>query len=82
MKISMNSIGNYNPYKINNSKNQINKTNNIKDVKNVTEINQSEKIFFKSMYPQNEKEINNYHFYEPTGKLSGVSLGSLFDKRG
>ncbi len=82
MKISTNYAGNYNPYKINNSKTQITKTDKVKDIKHVTEINQSEKAFFKSVYPNNEAEINNYHFYEPSGKLSGVSLGSLFDKRG
>ncbi len=82
MKISTNYAGNYNPYKINNNKNQIKKTNMVKELKSVTEINQSEKAFFKNLYPENEKEINNYHFYEPSGKLSGVSLGSLFDKRG
>ena len=82
MKISTNSIGNYNPYKISNQKLMLNKTTDVKDLQKVADLSKSEKNFFKSVYPDNTKEILDYHFYKSSGKMSGVSVGSLFDKRG
>lgn len=45
-------------------------------------INSDEKEFFVNLYPQNQNEITDYHFYQKSGKMSGVSVGSLFDRRG
>lgn len=45
-------------------------------------INQSEKRFFAEKYPDKSEEIMNYHYYERSGKLSGVKVGSILDRRG
>ena len=78
MKISTNSIGNYNPLKTQNTlainKNQI--------VNNDLKITKEEKSFFSKLYPSEKETIDNYHFYDKKGDKSGNSLGSLFDKRG
>jgi hypothetical protein len=86
MKISTNAIGNYVP--------QINKSAvsyqpEIKETKESTavsneqqNITSDEKNFFLQMYPSNSQEINSYHFYERSGKMSGVKIGSMFDRRG
>ena len=86
MKISTNAIGNYVP--------QINKAAityqpEVKETKDSTSISNEqqsitsdERNFFLQMYPSNSQEISNYHFYEKSGKMSGVKLGSIFDRRG
>ncbi|MGE5679442.1 MAG: hypothetical protein ACM34K_01045 [Bacillota bacterium] len=45
-------------------------------------ISNDEKNFFINLYPENKGEIVDYHFYQKTGKMSGVAVGSLFDRRG
>ncbi len=74
MKITNNSIGNYSLYSINKPL----ETTSI----SAEAVSKEEKIFFVKMYPQNKTEIMDYHFYQRTGKMSGVGLGSMFDKRG
>lgn len=86
MKISTNAIGNYVP--------QINKSAvayqpEVKETKESTavtneqqNITSDERNFFLQMYPSNSQEISNYHFYERSGKMSGVKIGSIFDRRG
>lgn len=81
MKISTNSIGNYKPV-IAQRNNQVNKTQETKKIKLDAKITNDEKTFFKKLYPQQEEEINKYHFYNKNGTKNGVSLGSLFDRRG
>lgn len=80
MKISTNSIGNYNPVisKNNTNVNQI-QTKKSTDIAKVTN---EEKKFFSKLYPNDTEQIENYHFYNKAGDKNGVSLGSLFDKRG
>jgi hypothetical protein len=77
MKITNNTIGNYSPYSLNNlpkvCKDAASSKNNISN---------EEKQFFAKLYPQDKSEIMDYHFYQPSGKMAGVSIGSLFDKRG
>ena len=46
------------------------------------EISQDEKNFFINKYPEQKSEIIDYHFYQKNGDMSGVKVGSLFDKRG
>lgn len=63
------------------------KTNNIPQVQQSgstkTEgITNDEKMFFMGLYPENQSEIVDYHFYQKSGKMSGVSVGTLFDRRG
>ena len=45
-------------------------------------ISNDERDFFLNLYPDNKEEIIDYHHYLRSGKMSGVSLGSLFDRRG
>ena len=81
MAVSMNSIGNYSAYGLNNAKG--NKTN-IKNAALVQSesINLDEKKFFAQMYPANQNEIMEYHYYERSGKMNGISVGTNIDRRG
>ena len=82
MTIGTNAVGNYAP--------KIQKTNTtvktqepqVQETKNEDMINRKEKKFFAGMYPENKTEIMNYHFYQKSGSMSGVSKGSLLDRRG
>ena len=83
MKINANAVGNYSPYNT--------KVNNVKPKQNIAETNETkkadlisneEKKFFTKIYPENKSEIMDYHYYKPSGRMSGVSVGSLFDRRG
>lgn len=78
--INTNSV-NYNPYIINKV---YNKNAQVKsDFPVVAEkITKEEKEFFTELYPEKKNEIIDYHFYQKSGKLSGVTKGSLFDRRG
>lgn len=97
MKINANTIGNYGPAYVNNAKPKfkVEENQNIaspealkqspivdKFEKSSQAVSSEEKKFFMNLYPENSKEIMDYHFYERNGKLSGVSVGSLLDKRG
>ena len=83
MKINANAVGNYSPYniKINNVKQPVNIAKS-EELKKSDTVTKEEKKFFAKMYPENKDEIIDYHFYKSSGKMSGVSVGSLFDKRG
>ena len=83
MKITPNAIGNYSPYnmKTNTVERKIN-TEQVSEQKKSEPISKEEKTFFTKMYPESKDEIIDYHFYRNTGKMSGVAVGSLFDKRG
>ncbi len=74
MKITTNSIGNYS---ISNHRMQ----NNIDNIKK-TDVTQEEKKFFASLYPEKQKEILSYEFYNAKGKVTGVTIGSIIDRRG
>ncbi|MGK9477047.1 hypothetical protein [Melioribacter sp. OK-6-Me] len=77
MKITTNSFGNYSLNRINQNQ-QIQRTQT--DKKN--ELTNAEKQFFANLYPEKTDEILKYEFYNAKGKVSGVAVGSLFDKRG
>jgi hypothetical protein len=89
MKIDLNPVGNYMPFNIRNVNRQA-KTNDPASIGSVQKTVQpkqgiltpEEKTFFTNLYPANKSEIIDYHFYEKNGKLSGVKIGSLIDKRG
>jgi len=83
MKIENNIVGNYGPA-INKNQALLNKpTGEITEkIKDDTKLSQDEKKYFANLYPENVKEIMDYHFYERNGKMSGVKLGSMFDRRG
>lgn len=88
MRIDTNSIGNYTPINVRNieRKQNLNDVSTSSQAKNVSSpkenLSAEEKDFFAKLYPQNKSEIVDYHFYERSGKLSGVKIGSLIDKRG
>lgn len=81
MKIITNNIGNYGPRQIS-EVNHIKRTTELEQDTKAEKVSTDEKKFFMELYPQNKTEITNYHFYQKTGKMSGVSLGSLLDRRG
>ncbi len=80
MGISTNSIGNYVSFNYNN----VNNTNAVKSTENVRSegITADEKNYFASKYPQNRQEIMDYHFYGNTGKMSGITVGTIINRRG
>lgn len=81
MKISTNNIGNYVPRYVPEIQSKPQPTAVQAEAK-AEKITPDEKNFFIDLYPQNKTEIADYHFYQKSGKMSGLSLGSLFDKRG
>ena len=89
MKITTNTIGNYSPHIQNNSVKQAKfqpKANKVAAQQKVqqkpSELSTDEKSFFMKMYPGSKAEINDYHFYQKNGEMSGVKIGSLLDRRG
>ena len=80
MKITTNSFGNYKP--VTNQITRIPKPAELKKDHEIVKITKEEKSFFKDLYPNEKEKIDNYHFYNQNGNMNGVSLGSLFDKRG
>ncbi|OGU97943.1 MAG: hypothetical protein A2330_08625 [Ignavibacteria bacterium RIFOXYB2_FULL_36_7] len=89
MKISANAIGNYSPVyakkplqeqkpaeNISLAKFQPQKTNG------AAELTGAEKEFFAKLYPEDKAQIMDYHYYQRNGQMSGVKIGSMFDKRG
>lgn len=81
MKISTNSVGNYNPIISKNNNNNVSQIQS-KKTTDIAKVTNEEKKFFSKLYPNDTDQINNYHFYNKAGDKNGVSLGSLFDKRG
>ena len=45
-------------------------------------INTDEKKFFAEMYPAKQTEIMEYYYYEKSGKMNGISVGTNIDRRG
>ena len=79
MKITTNSIGNYGQTYI--KPNSIDRNESIQKTK-TENISSDEKIFFAKLYPAQKDEILGYQFYNSKGKITGVHVGSLFDRRG
>ncbi len=81
MALSLNTIGNYSAYGLNNT--NTNKANSKSaEIKLNENINQDEKKFFAEMYPAKHNEIMEYYYYERSGKMNGISVGTNFDRRG
>jgi hypothetical protein len=80
MAVNFNSIGNNNAKLINENYQRVNtKKGAVGDEK---KINKDEKLFFANLYPEKRNEIMDYSFYERSGKMNGISLGTNFDKKG
>ncbi len=92
MGIGINSIGNYGMYANRvaaaRKSTQINAAKNVSENSGVTKprtdtvINSSEKEFFAELYPDKKEMIMDYHFYQRTGEMSGVAVGSIINRRG
>jgi len=82
MKIGATAAGNYNPFQVKNVAPKP-KVDFSKELNNTDQvINKDEKQFFTNLYPENKTEIIDYHFYQRSGKMSGVAVGINIDKRG
>lgn len=81
MKINTNAIGNYNLQRTTKVRPK-NKIQNAEIKISANGISQNEKLFFAKMYPQKKEEIIQHYFYGKDGQMSGVTVGSLFDRRG
>jgi len=81
MKINQNIFGNYNIHRTA-ATNRPKKLENAQLQFSTDPINVDEKRFFTKMYPQKKEEIESHKFYQRNGKMTGVSVGSLFDMRG
>ncbi len=84
MKITTNEFGNYTTKvsrPVHPPKTEQNAAAEIQKEKLGT-ITKEEKKFFAGLYPENKEEVMNYHFYHKNGKMQGVTLGTIFDKRG
>lgn len=85
MRVTTNSIGNYFPQLTRKLTNVAPKQTSQKV--NATEtaeqlLSRKEKEMFVKMYPQQKSEIMEYHYYQKNGVMSGVTVGSLLDRRG
>lgn len=80
MKITTNEFGNYAP-KVSRAAAQPNPSPDLTPDK-LGNVTKEEKKFFAGLYPENKQDVMNYHFYQKTGKMQGVTLGTLFDQRG
>jgi len=89
MKISANAIGNYSPIysaktaQVQKPAENISQVISRQQIKTGnTELTSGEKEFFAALYPKEKSQIMDYHFYQKNGQMSGVKIGSMFDKRG
>jgi len=81
MRIDTNSIGNYTTYmRPVQSRTAVSATTPAKI--EPAKVTNEEKSYFANMYPESKAEIMDYHFYQKNGKMGGVSVGSLIDRRG
>jgi hypothetical protein len=80
MAVSMNSVGNYSTYGLNTGKANKSMLANSASSKS-EDINSDEKKFFAKMYPAKQNEIMEY-YYEKSGKMNGIALGTNLDRRG
>lgn len=77
MTITTNSIGNYGQGYVKNTNRP-----EVAQKVNREKISTEEKKFFADLYPAQKEEVLGYQFYNSKGKVSGVHVGSLFDRRG
>ncbi len=91
MKISTNDFGNYSnrvnkPVQQHNNsaaiQKQVTGTSTAVQKEKLGTVTNEEKKFFAGLYPENKTDVMNYHFYHKNGKMQGVTLGTIFDKRG
>lgn len=81
MKIANNAAGNYGLQNLKNLQPKKPVETATKSIK-ADAVSNEEKQFFVNMYPDKKSELVDYHFYKQSGSMAGVTVGSLFDKRG
>jgi hypothetical protein len=93
MRIATNNIGNYNPY-INNRSNVTKQSVSVEQTSRLTpkfelnnieasdQLSKEEKTFFAQLYPGQSEEVSDYQFYQSSGKMKSVSIGSIIDRKG
>lgn len=79
MAVSINSIGNYSAY-TNVTKTKTETTSS--SAEKPQKISNEEKKFFAKMYPTKQTEIMEYYYYEKSGKMNGIAVGTKIDRRG
>ena len=79
MKITTNLIDDHEQVYI--KPNPVNR-NELTQKTNSENISSEEINFFAKLYPTQKDEVLGYQFYNSKGKISGVHVGSLFDRRG
>ena len=79
MRVSTNSIGNYQPTYMKSAAVARNDASRKTAGEN---ISAAEKKFFAELFPGRNDEVMGYQSYNSKGKVSGVHVGSLFDRRG
>lgn len=77
MKITTNSIGNYGPAYVGNTA-----SSTAAKKASTPDVTLEEKKFFAEMYPAKQDEIMSYEFYNTKGRITGVTVGSIIDRRG
>jgi hypothetical protein len=78
MKVTTNTVGNYSPAYF---KQNVNRTEAVQKTK-TENISTEEKKFFAELYPTQKEEVMEYQLYNAKGRVSGMHVGSLFDRRG
>ncbi|MDT3695794.1 MAG: hypothetical protein ROY99_05325 [Ignavibacterium sp.] len=81
MAVTMNSIGNYSAYNFKTTNAGKSFTKHPTSIK-PEEINNEEKKFFAGMYPAKQSEIMEYYYYEKSGRMNGIAVGTNIDRRG
>lgn len=79
MRVSTNAVGNYQPAYL---KTNAASRSEAAPTAAKENISVEEKKFFAELYPARREEIIGYQSYNSKGKVSGVHVGSLFDRRG
>lgn len=74
---------NFNPSLLNSvrPRNKVQKTYDFKTNHQTEIINKEEKQFFANMFPEKKSEVMDYNFYNRSGKVNSLQIGSLFDRR-
>ncbi len=78
MKVTTNLVGNYSPAYF---KQPVNRKETVQNT-STEKISSEEKKFFANLYPAQAEEVMGYQLYNAKGKVSGMHVGSLFDRRG
>ncbi len=57
-------------------------TTSTNEINRQSVVTDKEKEFFANLYPNQQQAVMDYHFYQRTGEMSGVAVGSIINRRG